>query len=433
MRTPLIGLLLTLLLGFQCAHSARIYFTDQPAGSAGFVMSVAPDGTGQQIVTSGFTDLRGVAFHRASGRVYFLDNATDRIYSILPNGSDRQEVLAISTTAINSDLEIDEGAGKLYWSESNAGAGNAYIQRADLDGSNVENVVTTAGGTLTTPYFIFVEPVGAYVYWGTLSSSSISSTFRRATLAGVIDPQFMITSPTRTRDIAVDPRTATAYWCDRQTGTIFKRALSGGANQTVIAGMNAPHGIAIDLEAEKVYWADTGARESAPFNTSARSVARCNFDGTEFERLSTPAANSEAWDLALDTRSPTYADWRARFFSKTSPAAGPSDDADGDRAPNLLEYATGTNPRNSASVPLLARAGTGVEYIRRRDANLQFRVEVSTDLVNWHYNEDDTSVVWTTETNVTAVNEELDSVVLSRGPGLSDAAYAFFRVRASMP
>jgi hypothetical protein len=436
MRVSTLTFLVALALGFH-VKGARIYFSDQPAGGPGYLVSVAPDGTDQRTVTviSNAPDLRGVAFHRASGRIYFLDNGTAKsIYSILPDGSDQQETVPVSATLINSDLEIDEGSGKIYWSEANAGTtGNGFIRRANLNGTAAEPVVTTAPGVATSPYFFFLDPVGGYIYWGVLSSGSVSSSYRRATFAGEVDETFLITSPTRTRDIAVDAASGTAYWCDRQTGNLYQRPLSGGANQILIGGMNAPHGIALDLEAGKVYWADTGARGNPPSGLSPRRVARCNLDGSEFENLSTPLINSEPWDLALDLSSPTYDDWRTRFFSVSTPEAGPEDDADGDGAKNLLEYAMGTHPRRASSRPAIALAGTSVNYIRRIGSELQYRVEVSTNLPAFQYNGDGGGLVWTIETSATPVSQDLESVSVAPGPALATASNVFYRVRASLP
>jgi hypothetical protein len=430
-----IAVLLAALAHTLVCPAARIYFADQPAGSLGSIISIAPDGTGQQtlITATNVSDYRGVAWHRPSGRVYFLDNGSaKRIYSMLPDGSDPQEITSVDPLLLGADLEIDEAAGKIYWAESNAGAtGNGLIRRANLNGTSVETAVMTDPGVATTPYFIFLDPNAALVYWGVLSTQSGANVFRRATYAGVIDPNFLITTPTRARDIAVDFRTDTAYWCDRQTGSIYKRPLSGGANQTVIGGMNAPHGIALDLEAEKVYWADTGGRGGGPFNTSARRIARCNFDGSEYENLSAPAANSEPWDLALDTTSPTYNEWRARFFSASAPDATPEADPDGDGASNLLEYAMGAHPKKSASLPRLMAAGNGMRFTRRVGSNLAYRVEVSTDLAAWHYNGDGSGQTWTTESAVTPMGPELQTVVIGRGPALAGAPRAFYRVRVA--
>jgi hypothetical protein len=197
--------------------------------------------------------------------------------------------------------------------------------------------------------------------------------------------------------------------------------------------MNAPHGIALDLEAGKVYWADTGARGNPPSGLSPRRVARCNLDGSEFENLSVPLINSEPWDLAVDLSSPTYEDWRTRFFSVSTPEAGPGDDADGDGAKNLLEYAMGTHPRNPASIPKIALAGTAVKYTRRTDSNLQYRVEVSTDLPSFQHNGDGSGLVWTTETSTTPLTAELESVDVAPGPALVTASNVFFRIRVAMP
>jgi hypothetical protein len=425
------------LISATTAQSARIYFTDQPNGGAGSVVSVAPDGTDQRtvITLTSSANLRGIAWHRGSGRIYYLDNGTaKKIFSILPNGSNVQDAVSISATLLNSDVEIDEAAAKIYWSESTtATTGNGFIRRSNLDGSESEAAVTTAPGAATAPYFIFLDPEGGYIYWGVQSESSTPSSFRRATFAGVIDPDFSINSPTRTRDIAIDRNTLIAYWCDRQTGSIYRRELNGTINQLVIGGMNAPHGIALDVEAQKVYWADTAGRGSGPFNTSARRVARCNFDGTEYENVSTPNISSEAWDLALDTASPTYAEWRTRFFSINTPAAGMNDDADADGASNLLEYALGTHPRRAVSVPAISSVGTSFSYVRRIGSNLSYRVEFSTDLATWNYNGDASGLIWTTETSVTPLRDELETVVVSGGPALEGAAKAFFRVRVAAP
>jgi hypothetical protein len=280
---------------------------------------------------------------------------------------------------------------------------------------------------------MFVDAPGGYLYWGVSSTGSVPSSYFRATMAGVIDTNWSISTPTRTRDLAVDPTTATVFWCDRQMGTIYQRSVTGGVNLTVISGMNAPHGLALDVEARKVYWADTGARGSGPFNTSARRVARCNFDGSEFENLSTPTAASEAWDLALDLASPNYGDWRTRFFSTNSPTAGPADDADGDGASNLLEYALGTHPRNAASVPRIAATGTGLQYTRRRGSDLAYRIEVSSDLAAWHHNQDGTGLEWTTEVQVTVVDADYETVRITSGPALNGASRAYFRARVAMP
>jgi hypothetical protein len=428
-------LLAGMALATPLSRAACVYYTDQPTGAAGLVFSLAPDGSAQQLIVTvaGAPDLRGIAWHRASGRVFVLDNGpAKRIFSIRPDGSGLQAVVGLGTSVLYADLEIDDGSGRLYWADANPGSsGNGFVYRANLDGSGIEPIVTTPPGVTMAPYFLFLDARGGFIYWGVTSSGNGPSSFRRATFTGALDSDFLLTTATRTRDLAVDPTTPTVYWCDRQSGALFKRALAGGVSEVVLSGLNAPHGLALDVEAGKLYWADTGGRGSGPFHTSARRIARCNRDGTEYENLSIPAANSEAWDLALDVSSPTYADWRMRFFSVATPQAGPTDDADGDRAPNLLEYALATHPRRDSDVPLLTLEGAALRFTRRLEAELNYRVEVSTDLVTWHFNGDDTALVWTSEQPPTPLGPELESACVVAGPALSSASPVFFRLRVA--
>lgn len=415
-----------LLLSYS-THAARVFFTDQPPNAAGSIVSVNCDGTDQRtLVTAGaVSDFRGIAYHAISNRVYFLDNgAAKRIYFIFPDGASQQEVVSLTAT-FNADLEVDEGA--IYWAETASGT----IMRANPNGFGVTTAVAPGTGTFTAPYFMFVDPAGGHIYWGVTSESSTPSNFRRATFAGEIDANFSITSPTRSRDIAIDPTTQTAYWCDRQTGALYRRALAGGANETVISGMNAPHGIALDIEAQKVYWADTGARGNPSSGLSSRRVARCNFDGTEFENLSTPTATSEPWDLTLDLSSRTYADWRTRFYSTSTPNAEPVEDSDGDGAVNLLEYAMGTHPRQAGSVPRLAAEGMQMRYTRRNALDLNYRIEVSTNLTTWRYNDDGSGQIWVIQTSTTPLNANLTSVTVRPGSALTGATHVFFRLRVT--
>ncbi len=425
----------SLALATPLARSAGVYYTDQPAGAAGSVFSLAPDGSAQQLIVtvSGTPDLRGIAWHRASGRVFVLDNGpAKQVFSIRADGTGLQAVVGLGASILNADLEIDEVSAKLYWADANPGvSGNGFVFRANLDGSGVEPIVTTPPGVATAPYFLFLDPQDGFIYWGVTSSGNGPSSFRRATLAGAPDPDFLLTTATRTRDLAVEPGTRTVYWCDRQSGALFKRALAGGAHEIVLNNLNAPHGLALDVEAGKLYWADTGGRGSGPFDTSARRIARCNLDGTEFENLSIPAANSEPWDLALDVGSPTYADWRTRFFSIATPRSGPTDDADDDGAPNLLEYALATHPRRDSDVPRLTLEGAALRFTRRLGAQLDYRVEISTDLLTWHFNGDDTALVWTSEQPPTPWGAELELARVVAGPALSNASPLFFRVRVT--
>ena len=435
MRTPPGLLCLLALAAPMSLFAAQVYYADQPTGSPGSIRKVGLDGNAPGIVITypGLPNLRGIAFHRASGRIYILDNAAKVIRSVFPNGSSQIDVTPIDPSLLGSDLEVDESGSKIFWSETRTGAtGDGFIRSANLDGTGLATAVSAGPGS-ESPYFIHLDRAGGFIYWGALeatSSQNNPTSFRRASFAGVIDPTFAIVTPTRSRDIAVDPTTSIAYWADRQTGAIYRRLLAGGFNETVISGMNAPHGVAIDVQARKVYWADTGQRGSGG-GASSRRVARCNFDGTELDILTPTDGFNEPWDLALDLRSPTFADWRSRFFSSTTPLRSPLDDADGDGDENVLEYAFDSNPRDGTAMNTPTATAKGLTYSRRRVSTLTYRVEVSTDLANWRYNGDGSGQIWTTEDSVTPIDEEMDAVVIEPVAALASAAQLHYRVHVS--
>jgi hypothetical protein len=82
-------------------------------------------------------------------------------------------------------------------------------------------------------------------------------------------------------------------------------------------------------------------------------------------------------DLALDLSCPTYADWRARFFSVETPLRNAADDADDDGQENVFEYAFDTHPRDGGELGGPTPVGKGIEFPRRRVSPLTYRVEVS--------------------------------------------------------
>jgi hypothetical protein len=161
---PLIALVFAIP---SLAFAAKVYYSDQPTGSPGSIISVGLDGTGLTTVVTypGTPNLRGIAWHRASGRIYILDNGAKMIRSIFPNGSSQMDVASVDPTLLGSDLEVDDSAGKIFWSETRTGsASNGFIRSANLDGTNVATAVAAGTGS-ESPYFIFVDRPAGFIYW----------------------------------------------------------------------------------------------------------------------------------------------------------------------------------------------------------------------------------------------------------------------------
>ena len=124
------------------------------------------------------------------------------------------------------ELVLDVQGGKMYWTNP----GSHKIQRANFDGSQVEDLVTSGLGS----------PTG----------------------------------------LAVDVSGGKMYWTDRRTDKIQRANLDGSrVEDLVTSGLDKPNGLALDVTGGKMYWADAGANK----------IQRANLDGSNVEDLLTGA------------------------------------------------------------------------------------------------------------------------------------------------
>jgi hypothetical protein len=99
-----------------------------------------------------------------------------------------------------------------------------------------------------------------------------------------------------------------------------------------------------------------------------------------------------------------FAGWRSTYFAEGTPGSGPEDDFDGDGVPNLGEFATGSNPRNSTDRAVEASTSEGfflltVPKIAGAE-EVVCHVECSRDLENW--SEDEVEIVEDSPTRLVA-------------------------------
>ena len=84
--------------------------------------------------------------------MYWVDRGTDKIQRADLDGNNIQDLVARPTLTTPTDMALDIAGGKIYWMDD----GTNKIQRANLDGSNVEELVTG----LTTPSSMALDIAG---------------------------------------------------------------------------------------------------------------------------------------------------------------------------------------------------------------------------------------------------------------------------------
>lgn len=423
--------------------AARVYYINQTELAAGQVNAMKPDGTGFTTLWTSpvVSDLRGIAVDPVNARVFFAHARQDAatlartevsLRTLSTSGGTPSVVTAFPDGTFLADVEWEPVANWVYVAVPTT----LQLRRCRPDGSVNETILTHAAAG-QGPYFVGIDPVGQLAYWGLVTDSGQTNTsFSRGSLTGTVDPAWFLTTPSRTRDIAIDNTVpgGRLYWCDRQNGAVYSRPAEGGAAQTVITGLNAPHGLALDVAAGYAYVADTGKRGSGN-QASAHDLVRFKMDGSGgLEILSPFNAVAEPYDLDIDTSSVSYADWRTRFFMSTATNAAPAVDADGDGFSNAAEYAFFTHPlRRDAPGDNVAPAAGGIRFARHLTTDVPVRVEFSTDLAVWHWNGDTPGSVWTVEQSTAPRDVDSQWVTVTVAPALAAGSRAYFRLRAVTP
>jgi hypothetical protein len=214
-------------------------------------------------------------------RLYWTDTLpTTRILSARGDGSDVTTVIA-NAVERPARIQLDSAGGKMYWLDQYSG----FIQRASLDGSHVEDLVSTifqgqVEGTAPT-----LDPAGGKMYW-----TEIFRGVHRANLDGS-DVEFLFHRTgwlIGSERLAVDPGAGKLYWADAER--IQRANLDGSGREVLVVTEGGPVAgdITLELTGGKIYWSVHGAAK----------IQRANLDGSGVETL-VPGHRSEA-PIALD-------------------------------------------------------------------------------------------------------------------------------------
>ena len=168
-------------------------------------------------------------------RIFFLDLGAGRVLSANPDGSDLQ-TLVIEGRKLPDGLAVDVSAGHLYWTNmGNPKADDGSIFRSDLNGRNMMTIV--APGDTFTPKQLQIDKPNGKLYWSDREGMRVM----RSNLDGSRIETLVDTSEGDPRPGA-DP----AKWCV---------------------------GVAIDVDAGKLYWTQKGGD-----NAGEGRILRANLD-----------------------------------------------------------------------------------------------------------------------------------------------------------
>ncbi|MDE0012806.1 MAG: putative glycoside hydrolase [Candidatus Poribacteria bacterium] len=117
--------------------TGQLYWTEQTSKRTGKVQRANLDGSNVQLVKKLTSAPRGMALDAVNKKLY-LTNAWGKLQRMNLDGSDFQPNLITGLKA-PGQVAVDVIGGKVYWTEK------GKLRRADLDGGNIQDVVTGLG------------------------------------------------------------------------------------------------------------------------------------------------------------------------------------------------------------------------------------------------------------------------------------------------
>ncbi|MDE0684777.1 MAG: hypothetical protein OXI63_17805, partial [Candidatus Poribacteria bacterium] len=218
----------------------------------------------------------------AGGKMYWTDSGTEKIQRANLDGSNIEDI--VTGVKDPNGIALDVAGGKMYW------AGWDNIQRADLDGQNIEDLVE--------PYIDIIEEdvASGKVYW----TVGFNGKIQRADLGQNIDDHVKSCIDNIIEEglagvyplgIALDVAGGKMYWTEKWPNKIRRANLDGSNIEDIHIG-EPLHGIALDVAGGKVYWTDR--------DDGMNRILRVNLDGSFVEELFTPRMLEAPHDIALD-------------------------------------------------------------------------------------------------------------------------------------
>ena len=268
-----------------------------------------------------------------TSKLYWSDWGTDKIQRADLDGSNVEDLVSGAGLNGPDGLALDMAGGKMYWTD----AGTAKIQRADLDGSNVEDLITSG---LSVPFGLALDVSGGKMYWTNRQNGKI----QRADLDGSnVEDILTLAGLAFPGEIALDLANGKMYWTNPGSDKIQRADLDGSnLEDLVTSGLSSPTGLALDLSGGKMYWTDRGTRK----------IQRAGLDGTNVEDLITTGLTTpNGLDLDVSGGKMYWTDVDADKVQRA--------DLDGSNVEDLLTSADGLVDPSGLAVGAAGGSGGG--------------------------------------------------------------------------
>uniref|UniRef100_A0A8C5AXU6 EGF-like domain-containing protein n=1 Tax=Gadus morhua TaxID=8049 RepID=A0A8C5AXU6_GADMO len=208
------------------------------------IRQVLPHRSEYTLLLNNLENAIALDFHHSHELVFWSDVTLDRIMKANLNGSNVEEVVSTGLESPGG-LAIDWIHDKLYWTDS----GTSRIEVANLDGTHRKVLLWKS---MEKPRAIALHPIEGYIYWtdwGTtprIEYSNMDGSNRRI----IADTHLFWPN-----GLTIDYAGHRMYWVDAKHHVI-ERADLDGRNRKAVISQGLPHPFAITVFEDSLYWTD---------------------------------------------------------------------------------------------------------------------------------------------------------------------------------
>lgn len=239
--------------------------------------------TGSNIVdlVTGLHAPSSIALDVAGGKMYWIDEGKLRIQRSNLDGSDVETLITVGDFGVGPSIALDVAGGKMYWPQSVSW--DAYgIRRANFDGTNVETLISRLQ---EDPENITLDVAGGTIYWTEHQGVGDFYHLKRANLDGS-NVEIFVSGLIFPGNLALDLTRKQMYLTS--PSAVLVMDLETRKARPLVSGLIGPDGIALDLAERKMYWKIY----------VQGIIQRSNLDGSNVEILASTGKYPQ--DLALD-------------------------------------------------------------------------------------------------------------------------------------
>jgi DNA-binding beta-propeller fold protein YncE len=267
----------SMCLAAPALAGGTLYYADifNPDPTYGSIKKVNSDGTGLVPLIDVGGGLRGIDVDVAGGKIYWTDVNNFAIRRANLDGSNPEDLIT-SGLEFPMNIAVHAASGKFYWGDISAG----YIGIANLDGSSPEVLINT-----NFHWGLAIDETGGKLYWST-SDTQFKGRILRANLDGSSVEIIVSNLETEFKPahVALDVAGGKIYWTDYVVDIVQRSNLDGSNIEPlfVVGGNFNPRGIVVDPAAGKVYFG-----QDTDFKLPLGAIIRMNLDGSLPEYVET--------------------------------------------------------------------------------------------------------------------------------------------------